>query len=73
MTSVSDTAAKLSVETGRYYECISGCNLRLDVKNSGSGLDVSIFQSKIRLGNKSANPILRAFSDSGIDISLFLK
>lgn len=70
MTSVSDTAENLSVETGQYRECISGCNPGLDVKNSGSGLDVRIFLCKIRLGNKSANSILRAFSDSEIDVCM---
>lgn len=59
MTSVSYTAENPSVETGQYYECISGCNL---------GLDVRIFYGKIRLDNKSANSILRAFSDSGTDV-----
>lgn len=68
MTSVSDTAENPSVETDRYRECISGCNLVSDVKNSGSGLDVRIFSGKIRLGNKSANSILRVFSDSGTDV-----
>lgn len=32
------------------------------------GLDVTIFERFFRIGNKSGNSILRAFSDSGMDV-----